>query len=103
MPGLPTVAILTTGGTIASRLDPATGAVRPMASGHDLLAALPQAASVAEVEVHEFCAVPSWNMSPTLMFELAQHLEGVLARPDIAGAVVTHGTDTVEETASLVD
>jgi L-asparaginase len=42
-------------------------------------------------------------MTPALMFDLARRLEAVLARPDIAGAVVTHGTDTVEETASLVD
>src|SRR5688572_18100278 len=103
MPSLPTVAILTTGGTIASRLDPATGAVRPLVSGRDLLAALPQAAAVARVEVDEVCAVPSWNMTPALMFDLARRLEATLARPEIAGAVVTHGTDTVEETASLVD
>jgi L-asparaginase len=99
----PTVVILTTGGTIASRLDPATGAVRPLASGRDLLAMLPQAAALATVEIEEVCAVPSWNMTPALMFALAQRLEATLARPEVAGAVVTHGTDTVEETASLVD
>ena len=72
MPSLPTVVILTTGGTIASRLDPATGAVRPLVSGRDLLAALPQAAEVAQVEVEEVCAVPSWNMTPALMVDLAR-------------------------------
>ena len=103
MPGRPTVVVLTTGGTIASRLDPATGAVRPLAAGAELLAALPQAAAVADVEIEEVCAVPSWNMTPALMLDLAHRLAAVLARPEVAGAVVTHGTDTVEETATLVD
>lgn len=54
MQNLPTGAILTTGGAIASRPDPATDAVQPLVfSGHDLLAALPQAAVVATVEVEE--------------------------------------------------
>jgi L-asparaginase len=100
---VPTVAVLTTGGTIASRVDPATGDVRPLASGHDLLAALPQAAAIARVEVEEVLSVASPNMTAALMFDLARRLETTLARPEIAGAVVTHGTDTVEETASLVD
>ncbi|MCC6630344.1 MAG: asparaginase [Chloroflexi bacterium] len=103
MSARPTVVVLTTGGTIASRLDPATGAVRPLVSGPDLLAALPEAERVARVEVEEVCAVPSWNMTPALMVEVARRLARVLARPEVAGAVVTHGTDTVEETASLVD
>ena len=102
MSDLPTVVVLTTGGTIASRFDPATGVYR-LASGQDLLDALPEAAAIARVEIQEVCAVPSWNMTPALMWEVAQRLEAALARPEIAGAVVTHGTDTVEETALLVD
>lgn len=103
MPTRPTVVVLTTGGTIASRLDPAGGAVRPLASGAELLAELPQAADLAALAVEEVCSVPSWNMTPALMLDLARRLERLLARPAVAGAVVTHGTDTVEETASLVD
>jgi L-asparaginase len=100
---LPRVLVVTTGGTIASRRDPLTGAVTTAASGEELLDIVPQAAEIADLELRNFASVSSWNMTPPMMFELAQLLNGELARSDLAGAVVTHGTDTVEETSFLVD
>jgi len=99
----PRVLVVTTGGTIASRVDPVTGAVTTAASGEELLKIVPQAADVADLELRNFASVASWNMTPAMMFELAQLLNQELARPEITGAVVTHGTDTVEETSFLVD
>lgn len=100
---LPRVLVVITGGTIASRRDPANGAVTTAASGEELLEIVPQAAEIAVLELRNFASVSSWNMTPVMMFELAQLLNQELARPDLAGAVVTHGTDTVEETSFLVD
>jgi L-asparaginase len=100
---LPRILVVTTGGTIASRVDLATGAVTTAANGEELLAIVPQAAEIAKLQLRNFASVASWNMTPPLMFELAQLLNQELARPDVAGAVVTHGTDTVEETSFMVD
>ena len=100
---LPQVRLIATGGTIASRPDPRTGAVGPAVDPADLIAAVPALADYATVTGEPFAAVASWNMTPAMMFALAQRLDAVLADPQIAGAVVTHGTDTVEETSLLVD
>jgi L-asparaginase len=99
----PRVLVVTTGGTIASRIDPVTGAVTTATSGEELLEIVPQAADIADLELRNFASVASWNMTPAMMFELGQLLNQELARPEITGAVVTHGTDTVEETSFLVD
>ena len=100
---LPQVRLIATGGTIASRPDPRTGAVGPAVDPAELIAAVPAVADYATVTGEPFAAVASWNMTPAMMFALAQRLDAVLADPQIAGAVVTHGTDTVEETSLLVD
>ena len=99
----PRVRIFTTGGTIASLPDPATGAVRAAATGEDLLRLVPQLRDVAETEIAPFAAVNGWNVTPTMMFNLAQRVDAALADPSLAGVVVTHGTDTVEETSYLLD
>jgi len=97
------VVLLATGGTIASRYDPTLG--RTVASQHaeDLLKMLPQAGSVAQIEVENLATIPSFDMSVQFAFELARRVNEVLARPDVAGVVVTHGTDTMEETSYLTD
>ena len=100
---LPRVQLIATGGTIASRPDPRTGAVGPAVDPAELIAAVPAAAAYATVTGEPFAAVASWNMTPAMMFALARRLDEVLADPQTGGAVVTHGTDTVEETSLLVD
>jgi L-asparaginase len=102
-PKRPRVLVVTTGGTIASRRDPVTGAVSTAVSGEELLEIVAQSSEIADLEVRNFAAVNGWNMTPPMMFDLAQLLNEELKRPDLVGAVVTHGTDTVEETAYLVD
>lgn len=99
----PRIRVFTTGGTIASLPDPVTGAVRAAATGDDLLRLVPQLADVAAVDVESFAAVNGWNMTPAMMFDLARRVDAALADPTLAGAVITHGTDTVEETAFLLD
>ena len=89
-----TVRLIATGGTIASLADPETGAVRPAVSAEDLVATVP---GLGPVEVEEVAHVNGWNMTPATMLEVAR-------RASAGGAVVvTHGTDTIEETAFVCD
>jgi L-asparaginase len=97
------VLILTTGGTIASLPDPETGAKRPAVSGEELVAGVPGLAEVADVEVEEVAALSSWNLTPDHMLAVARRAGEALAQQDVDGVVVTHGTDTLEETAFLTD
>jgi L-asparaginase len=95
------VAVLTTGGTIASRPDPSGGVVAA-ASGEELLEAVPEVRDRV-VAVEEVFRMGSFLLAPRDMLALARRVRQVVARRDVGGVVVTHGTDTMEETAYLVD
>jgi L-asparaginase len=97
----PTVAVLTTGGTIASLRDPDTGAVRTAATARDLIAMVPDLDEIADVTATPQAAVNSWNMTPPMMADLVVTAIAELVKERVSGVVVTHGTDTVEETAML--
>jgi L-asparaginase len=91
------IVVIATGGTISSR-DAGAGAV-PQLSGADLLQLVGTPADLPDVEVVEFSRIPGCEMTPTQMVALAALLTRELARDDCGGAVVTHGTDTIEESA----
>src|SRR5919197_701565 len=97
------VRILTTGGTIASLPDPESGAKRPAVSGDELVAGVPALERVADVQVEELASQSSWNLTPADMLAVARRAGEALAQPGVDGVVVTHGTDTMEETAFLTD
>lgn len=99
----PTVAIVATGGTIAMKHDPVTGAPVPALTGADLVAAVPRLSDLARIEVLEFANVPSAYLGPALWPDLSRAVAGLLARPEIAGAIVLHGTDTLDQTAYFLD
>ena len=99
----PKIRLFTTGGTIASRRDPKTGAVAAAATGEELLARVPEIGSLAEIDVEAVATVNGWNMTPSLMMDLARRVGAALDGGGLDGVVVTHGTDTVEETAFLLD
>ena len=91
---LPRVLVITTGGTIASRPD------APSLPGRELVAAVPELAGVARLEVEEFARIGSSAMTPDHWLRLARRIQGALeGDPGLAGVVVTHGTDSMEETA----
>src|SRR5215831_19902492 len=97
------IGILFTGGTIAMRLDPATGAAVPALGAADILAEVPSLSSVATIEVEDFSRLPGPHVTPEQMWRLACRAAAWLERPDVDGLVITHGTDTIEETAYLLD
>ncbi|MSO49285.1 MAG: asparaginase [Acidobacteria bacterium] len=97
------IGVLFTGGTISMRIDPATGAAVPALGATEILAQVPQLGSVAEFETEDFSRMPGPHVTPEQMWRLARRAAAWLERPDIDGLVITHGTDTIEETAFLLD
>ncbi|MFI1938093.1 asparaginase [Streptomyces purpureus] len=94
------IVVISTGGTIASRWQ-GTGFAAD-ASGRDVMAtaALPEGISV---EVVDLFSVNSPRLTSTQQLTLLRTVHDVLADPDVAGVVVAHGTDTLEESAFLLD
>ena len=97
------VVILSTGGTIASRHDREADALVSSASGEELLASLGALAPDLPLSIESFCNIGSFEMDLETSFRLARRIAAVLADPDVAGVVVTHGTDTMEEAVFLAD
>lgn len=100
---LPVVKLIATGGTIAMKIDPVKNAPVPAISGEDLVATVPEIAKVAKIEVLNLANVPSDYMDPVLWVALQKAVVEALARPEVAGVIVSHGTDTLEETAYFLD
>ncbi|HJQ96907.1 MAG TPA: asparaginase [Candidatus Polarisedimenticolaceae bacterium] len=96
------VLMVFTGGTISMRVVPGRGAV-PASGGREILEAVPGLAEIASVTFEDFDRLPGPHWTPARMLELAHRLDDRLAGFEFAGAVVTHGTDTIEETAYLLD
>jgi L-asparaginase len=94
--------VIATGGTIASLADPVTGAVRPAVGADDLIASV-EGLDRFEPRVEELERVNGWNVRPDVMLQVAARAQAAAADDAVTGIVVTHGTDTVEETAFLVD
>lgn len=100
---MPRVLVLFTGGTIGMKYNPAVGAAVPALGARQLLEHDPALQQLADLEVFEYGQYPGPHMTLERMWEVSEILRRELARDDIAGAVVTHGTDTLEETAYLLD
>jgi L-asparaginase len=96
------IVIVFTGGTISMRHDDAVGGAVPALAGRDILAAARGVEAVARVEVDDFGAYPGPHMSPMRMWELRERVLAHLDRGDVDGVVITHGTDTLEESAYLL-
>ncbi len=102
MQQLKRIVILATGGTIAGKADNAlqmTGYKAGALSVQDLLAGAPGLADAADICAEQICSIDSQSMTDALLLQLARRCNELLARSDIDGVVVTHGTDTMEETA----
>ena len=100
--GKPTVWILATGGTIAGVAASATEMTGYKAGslGIDtLLAAVPQIHDIADCRGEQIANVASPNIKVDTWLKLAGRINELLAKPEVNGVVITHGTDTLEETA----
>ena len=100
-PGLPKVSIISTGGTIASKVDYRTGAVKPALDAEDLYSVVPELAGLANVDSKVLFSIFSENMGPQQWPKIADSVaEQVRAGAD--GVVIAHGTDTLGYTAAAL-
>lgn len=97
------VCLFATGGTIASRFDADSGEVRVTSSSRDFEALARARLPEIELSANDFCNLGSYQMDLETAFELVRAIGRTLRQTDVSGVVVTHGTDTLEETAFLAD
>ncbi len=101
----PHVVILATGGTIAGSAETQTqaGYTSGQVGVDVLLKAVPQLSKIARVTGEQISNVGSQDMNDAIWLKLAKRINEILAEDDVAGVVITHGTDTLEETAYFLD
>lgn len=97
------IAVVFNGGTISMKVDPRIKAAVPSLTGQEIMAMVTGIENYAQIESYTFSNVPSPHMAPEDMMELAKYVKKLAERKDIDGIVVTHGTDSLEETAYLLD
>ncbi len=99
---LPRISLIGAGGTIASRVDYETGAVRPAIKPEDLYEIIPELSTMAIIESREVLNILSENMHPKYYTKLVKAIYDEVTREDVKGVIVTHGTDTMAYTAAAV-
>jgi glutamyl-tRNA(Gln) amidotransferase subunit D len=98
---LPKVAIISTGGTIASRVDYRTGAVRPALTASDLYSVVPELANIARIDTQILFSLFSENITPKHWTEIAKAVAKQISE-GVSGVVIAHGTDTMGYTAAAL-
>ncbi len=103
-PQLPRIRILATGGTIAgAQIAGERGYKAAAFSVEALIAAVPQLTALAQLDVEQVAAMGSQDMDEATWRKLATRTQAALENPEISGVVITHGTDTMEETAFFLN
>ncbi|MBN2260011.1 MAG: asparaginase [Clostridiales bacterium] len=97
------VAIVFTGGTISMKVDPRLAAAIPALSSEEIMSMVTNLDKMSAIEIINFSRLPGPHMTPAKIMELSNLIKELVARDDITGVVVTHGTDSLEETAFLID
>lgn len=97
------ILVVFTGGTFSMMIDQSTGGAIPRYSGSELLDMIPQAKELAEIDYFDFGKYPGPHVTPKLMLELSKKIKQLLSEKHYDGVIVTHGTDTLEETAYFLD
>ena len=98
---LPHVVIMSTGGTIASRVDYRTGAVRSAISANDLYGVVPELSEIARIDTEIVFSIYSENLTPKNWTELA-HKVAECVKQGVDGIVIAHGTDTMGYTSAAL-
>lgn len=99
--GLPTVSILSTGGTIASKVDYRTGAVTSQFSAGEIISAIPELEEIANYNAKVIYTILSENMRADYWSELARAVASEI-KNGAEGVIITHGTDTMMYTAAAL-
>jgi glutamyl-tRNA(Gln) amidotransferase subunit D len=101
-PGLPRIALISTGGTIASKIDYRTGGVRAVLSASELYASVPELAGIASVDPEVLMSEYSENLRPDHWTAIAEKVAEKIRLDRYDGIVVSHGTDTMHYTAAAL-
>lgn len=98
------ILIVFTGGTFSMTIDKRRrGGAVPRYSGKELLKKIPEAGKLAKISFYDFGKYPGPHVTPEIMMVLSRQLRKRIAEKKYDGVVITHGTDTLEETAYLID
>lgn len=97
------ILVVFTGGTFSMMIDETTGGAVPRYSGVELMDMIPETKSLAEIECFDFGKYPGPHVTPELMLDLSKKINAKLRANKFDGVIVTHGTDTLEETAYFLD
>ncbi|RLI77159.1 Glu-tRNA(Gln) amidotransferase GatDE subunit D, partial [Archaeoglobales archaeon] len=97
---LPEIKIISTGGTIASKVDYRTGAVTSQFTAEEIASEVPEITKICNVDAELLYNILSENMKPENWIELARHVYKALKKYD--GVIVTHGTDTMHFSAAAL-
>src|SRR5690349_20676268 len=102
---LPHIVVLATGGTIAGAAasDVQAGYTSGQVGVEQLLAAVPQAKKLAVLRGEQIANIGSQDMNDEVWLKLARRVNELTATPEVSGVVITHGTDTIEETAYFLN
>ncbi|OGU67936.1 MAG: L-asparaginase [Stygiobacter sp. RIFOXYC12_FULL_38_8] len=97
------VLIVFTGGTFSMKIDEKTKAAVPFFQGEELVDMIPEARGLANLSIYEFGNYPGPHITPQRMLELSEKINSFIEQNTFDGIIVTHGTDTLEETAYFLD
>ena len=100
-PSLPKILLLSTGGTIASKIDYRTGSVTPVLTAEELNASVPELAQMANIDTEVLLSEYSENIMPEHWLKIANKLNQY-HKSDYTGIIIAHGTDTMHYTSSFL-
>ncbi|MGD2106136.1 MAG: Glu-tRNA(Gln) amidotransferase subunit GatD [Nitrosopumilaceae archaeon] len=100
-PSLPNILLLSTGGTIASKVDYRTGAVTPILTGEELNSSVPELSNMANIDTEVLFSEYSENIMPDHWLQIANKLVE-FAKSKYSGIIIAHGTDTMHYTSSFL-
>lgn len=100
-PKLPKILLISTGGTIASKIDYRTGGVYPALTAAELNASVPELSDIANIDTEVLFSEYSENLLPEHWIKIAEKLDSH-SRSEYKGFIIAHGTDTMQYTAAAL-